>query len=463
MRTTGLMSLQLAALSVVACGSVAQGGPGDGGPPDAHAVQSSPDGGRTQLPDGGTRPTQDGGTAPKQDGGQVHDDAGSTPVDAGYYHGDGSYFVDGGAYHDAATMADDSGHRDLDAGVDAAPGCGPLAACCGSLPSSSQALCNDIVMQGNAANCATELAQLQSDGECAGVSILASQVQVTPNRMLSDGTLLFWTTASTPGLLAMPVGGGEVTALLDGPLSNTNAYGVSVPNDTLLAVDDVNVYVLMNNALVRIPKRGGSATLVSGSGAFVIDATVLGTTAYWVESPSSRPGPTTEFPLQSAPLLGGPVMTIRSFQYPGAYATDDVAVTSSTAFVGSQGPYPSELFDFPLATAATPASLSASCVFLTSDEDAIYCAQSSGSNVAIASDGTATTLGPAVTSSYIVFDDTYAYWADMTSVGTIMKTPKAGGGTATVIARDATPTAIAVDANSVYWGDLAGYIKSVPK
>jgi hypothetical protein len=56
-------------------------------------------------------------------------------------------------------------------------------------------------------------------------------------------------------------------------------------------------------------------------------------------------------------------------------------------------------------------------------------------------------------------DDTYVYWADMTTVGTIMKAPKAGGGTATVLARDTNPTAIAVDANSVYWGDQGGYIK----
>jgi hypothetical protein len=400
----------------------------------------------------------DGGPEPRDAG------VGSPPlryVDAGYYYGDGSFWVDGGAYPDVGT----SGDGGMDAAVvDAAPGCGPLAACCPTLSSASQPLCTDVVTQGNATDCAIELTQLQSGGDCTGVSVLASQQQVPPNRMVSDGTLLFWTTASTPGLLAMPVGGGAVTVLLDTPPSNTNGYRVAVPNDTLLAVDDVNLYVLMNNALVRIPKSGGSATLVSG-GAFVIDATLLRTTAYWVEDPSARGdlGPKTELPLQSAPLLGGPVVTIASFKDPGAYATDDVAVTSSTAFVGTEGPYASEIFDFSLASPARITSLSSSCVFVTSDENAIYCAQNSGSNVAIASDGTATPLGPTVSSSYIVFDDTYVYWADMTTVGTIMKAPKAGGGTATVLARDTNPTAIAVDANSVYWGDQGGYIKSIPK
>jgi len=103
------------------------------------------------------------------------------------------------------------------------------------------------------------------------------------------------------------------------------------------------------------------------------------------------------------------------------------------------------------------------CTSITSDTNSIYCAESDGFNLVIANDGTATSLGPAATSSYIVFDDTYAYWADMTTVGTIMKAPKAGGGTATVIARDTSPTAIAVDATSVYWGDENGYIKSVAK
>jgi len=105
----------------------------------------------------------------------------------------------------------------------------------------------------------------------------------------------------------------------------------------------------------------------------------------------------------------------------------------------------------------------AACNSLTSDTDAAYCAMETNSNLRIASNGTTTTLGPAVNSSSIVFDDTYAYWADMTTVGTIMKAPKAGGGTATVIARDTSPTAIAVDASSVYWADQGGYIKSVPK
>jgi hypothetical protein len=138
-------------------------------------------------------------------------------------------------------------------------------------------------------------------------------------------------------------------------------------------------------------------------------------------------------------------------------------VTSSTAFIGSVGPAGNELFDFPLATPTRTASVSDKCVFLTSDQNAIYCAQNSGSNVAIANDGTTTPLGAAVNSSYIVFDDVSAYWADMTTVGTIVQAPKAGGGSSAVLARDTSPTAIAFDANAIYWADQGGYIKSIAK
>jgi hypothetical protein len=217
---------------------------------------------------------------PGQDGSVM----GGGPVDAGYYYGDGSFWVDGGAYPpDAGTGQEDASTPLLDA----SPGCASLASCCPTLQASQQGLCSDVVAQGDPADCATELSQLEDEGECSGATVLASQVQVPPNRMVSDGSLLFWTTASTPGLLAMPVGGGPVTVLLDGPL--TNADGYIVP---FLAVDDVNVYVRMNNALVRIPKGGGSATLVNESGAFVLEATVLGNTAYWISRPNVGRGRT---------------------------------------------------------------------------------------------------------------------------------------------------------------------------
>ena len=165
-----------------------------------------------------------------------------------------------------------SGTEPTDSGEDAvSPGCASLAACCATLSGGSQSLCEEVVAQGSATDCSTELGQLQAEGDCTGVSILASQVQVPPNVLVSDGTLLFWTTTTSPGLLAMPVGGGEITILLDGPITNT-LLGASGP-DVFLAVDAVNVYVLQNNGLVRIPKDGSPATLVNDPGVLVLAAT----------------------------------------------------------------------------------------------------------------------------------------------------------------------------------------------
>jgi hypothetical protein len=373
-------------------------------------------------------------------------------VDAGCFYGDGSYFVDGAAYPDVATPPDGSGHGGPDAAFDAAPGCGPLAACCGSLHGASQTLCTSVVAQGNATDCSAELTQLRATGDCTGVSVLATDVQYPPSWMVSDGTALFWTTSQGPGLVSMPVAGGAIRTLVTAVVQ-------------LIAVDATNVYVVESAGLIRLPKNGTPPSLVSDPGARDVVATTLGTAAYWSVVGDDGDGNA----IESAPLLGGPVMRIAQS---GGGFTDgpfaQVGVTSSTIFVGADGPpqyFPiTGLPPSGLQTVTGPAvSGNASCISLTSDTDAVYCSASNGVNLRLASDGTATSFGQALDSSYIVFDDTYVYWADMTTVGTIMKAPKAGGGTATVIASDTSPTAIAVDASSVYWSDIAGYIKSVPK
>jgi hypothetical protein len=167
-------------------------------------------------------------------------------VDAGYYYGDGSFWVEGGAYPD---LPDASGGRDASTG-DGSIGCSALSACCATLTGASQSLCNSVAGSGNATNCSTELADLQSLGNCTGVTILAPEGQVPANEIVSDGRLLFWTTSQTPGLLAMPVGGGPITTLLGGSVGNGCSGGI--PGDEgcfFLAVDDVNVYVLENKVL----------------------------------------------------------------------------------------------------------------------------------------------------------------------------------------------------------------------
>jgi hypothetical protein len=445
-------------LMVAGCGDVASLGSGstttDGSTEAGHRDAS--------LHDGGARDARvDAGSL---DAGI----SGRTYVDAGYYYGDGSYFVDSGAYPDVATPGDSATPREAGAPVDAragdaATGCGALSACCGSLTSGSKSLCESVVAQGSAANCSTELVELQGAGDCTGVSILATDVQVPPTLLVSDGTSLFWTTAGIPGLLGMRVGTGAVKVLV------SEAIHEGPGNDEpFLAVDYVNVYVWEDVGVVRIPKNGAPATLVNEpvpdpsvvGGPVIEGVTMLGDTAYWAEQALVDPGMPSDGPVPqgigSTPLGGGSISLMRFSSM--SWRGDGFAVTASAAFA-LNGPVLA--FSTLSVSAAVPGDQV--CTYVTSDTDAVYCAQATGSNLRIAIDRTVTPLGPAVNTMPIVFDDTYAYWVDDTTVGTIMKAPKAGGGTAIVLARDANPTAIAVDATTVYWGDQAGYIKSLPK
>jgi hypothetical protein len=456
----------LAAAMVLGCGGgVVSNAPADSG-------DDEPLDGQSGIPDGSlvdttnstdaTNPTTDGSAVDSSNADSSTTQMGGGVVDAGYYQGDGSFFVEGGAYPDASGGSDASTSGDSGS-IDASPGCAALAACCPSLSGSTQSLCETISGLGDATNCATELAQLEGAGECTGVSVLASQIQVQPNALVSDGNLLFWTTEGSPSLLAMPVTGGRITILLDSPISNP----VGIVTGPFLAVDDVNVYVLMNNSLVRIPKDGSAATLVNELGGVLQAVTKLGGAAYWLEV--IDPGETwPTLALKSAPLQGTSVSDVATFLIMDN-SGDSLAVTSSTVFAGgAQG-----FYDFPFSAVppngtpnVTSVPAATPCGALTSDTNAIYCScvnfQPTCSNLAIANDGTATTLGQGINSTPIVFDATSVYWADYTTVGTIMKTPKTGG-TPTVLAHDTSPATIAVDANSVYWSDANGFIKSVAK
>ena len=348
--------------------------------------------------------------------------------DAGIYLGDGSFFADG------AYPSTEGGTTDGSV-IDASTPCGELQACCGTLSGSTQSLCNSVAGSGDATNCAAELSQLQGGGDCTGVTVLATDVQVAPAQMASDGTFLFW--SSTQGLFAVPVQGGPVTTLVNGPTGNQDGTA-------FLAVDDVNVYLLENESLVRIPKNGAPATLVNESGGAVTSATSLGSTAYWTDRTLGA---------FRAPLQGNTVDNFAPYS-----ASGPIGVTSTTVFINGGV----TIFTMSGSGAATwDGGVYYDCSALTSDANAVYCT-SSPTNVSFASDETITPLGQAINSTYIAFDDTYVYWADNTTVGTIERAPKSGGG-ATVVARDPSPVAIAVDATSIYWADQQGYMKKIAK
>jgi|HubBroStandDraft_1064217.scaffolds.fasta_scaffold15179_2 hypothetical protein len=293
-----------------------------------------------------------------------------------------------------------------------------------------------------------------------GATSIASLIQETPTNLVSDGTTLFWISSVGTGgaLSSMSVNGGPITTVLPAPVSGGYLF-----------VDDVNVYYPgQSGGIYRAPKGGGGApTLVNEAGALVGGVTVLGGSAYWVEEGGSIGR---ENAVKSAPLQGGPVSTIAELSAVPPGGSIDIGVTTTTVFL-SWPTGPSLLTSFPISgvpdggmPAPVPGAMQ-ECQSLLSDTDAVYYGTAS-SLYRVASDGTTTLLGAVVEDGLIggaiAFDDTYVYWLDIATVGTIMRVPKTGG-TATIIARDTSPVAIAVDANAVYWSDVGGFIMRLAK
>jgi hypothetical protein len=256
----------------------------------------------------------------------------------------------------------------------------------------------------------------------------------------------------------MPVDGGTIQTIVAGTI------GVN-----FLAVDSTSVfYVDSSQTLRSAPKTGGGTpTLLSAAGAIAWAATTLGSSLYWLER-SASPNPT--FTLKSEPLSSGTATTITEFTASIGSQPNVLGVTQTTAFVSG---FSSQLASFLLSTGVpgggVPTKVAGSmnyCALLLSDTNAVYC-DTETEMVAITSNGTATTLGPVITGNSgalvsAAFDDTNVYWADTSTVGTIMTAPKAGG-TVTTLVHDTSPVAVAVDANNVYWSDQGGNIMRLPK
>lgn len=290
-------------------------------------------------------------------------------------------------------------------------------------------------------------------GSGAGPTVIASEIQLIPTKLVSDGTTLFWAADDSSSLWSMPVTGGTIQTI-----ASSSVEG-------LLGVDDFSVYVLAefgsSLGVYTVPKSGGSLAVVTGAEDNLNSATIMGANLYWLEVPNAA-----HFVAKSSPLLGGSASTIATFEV--AATTGGVGVTSSTIFFGGlEG-----LDDVPIGSdGGSPKTLTGTseCQGLVSDTDAVYCDPSQGSVMRIASDGTITPLGTAVNETGmglagpVAIDDVYAYWVDEATVGTIMKAVKAGGSAAIIIAHDASPVAIAVDDNAVYWSDLGGNIMRLPK
>jgi hypothetical protein len=303
---------------------------------------------------------------------------------------------------------------------------------------------------------------LEGGGGDAGPTTIATEIQETPTTLVSDGASLFWVSGMGPGgpLSSMPVTGGAITTIVPGLL----------PGGSDMAVDDVNVYYEgQSGGLYRAPKDGsGSPTLVTDAGAEIAAWTTLGTTVYWLERQEQESSNGFILTVESAPLAGGAPSLVATFSTDVGPGANQIGVDSATVFLSGFGtPLESFAIASGVADGGMPMQLSGGsvqCTNFLSDSDGAYCATAS-SVIAVADDGTTTTVGPLDTmyqQGLMAVDDTYVYWADGVTVGTIMRAPKAGGA-ATVIARDADPVAIAVDANAIYWSDEGGNIMRLAK
>lgn len=302
-----------------------------------------------------------------------------------------------------------------------------------------------------------------NDGGSSGApTTLASQLQVPPARMFSDGIHLFWSTGyGNTGISSMPVDGGAISTVIP------NSGGV------LVGVDDTSIYYLdESGALYRSAKGGGgSATLITEPGASTHGVAISGGRAYWVESPNQPPG-SNQWPItvKSAPLQGGAVSEVATFTSSSPEAPSGLGVTATTAFISGLGAGLQQLASFPLSSGVPdgglPATVSGApgCEELDSDSDAVYCID--GDVLRITSEGATSKLGTILFNTgrggVIAHDDSYVYWVDSVTVGTITQVPKTGG-TATVLARDTGPIAIAVDSHAVYWSDDGGNIMRLAK
>jgi hypothetical protein len=297
----------------------------------------------------------------------------------------------------------------------------------------------------------------------SGGPVRVAYTELIPKVLASDGTTLFWSSVGNP-LESTPVmGGGSVTIL------DPDSIGQG-----LLTFDDTNVYYIKDGRVANMPKTGG--TIAYNTDATVEQATVLGSTLYWVETPSS--GDNVGL-LESAPLQGGTPTVIVQFD---DFLLSALGVNATTAFLS----LPEMLLAVPLTGDApeggtmipdTPAS---NCYGFISGTDTVYCMAQAvpmtgvplgGSIIAIASDGSATTLAPVsgitLENGGIAIDDTFVYWVDNANDGplndgSIMRVPKSGG-TVTTVVKATLPVAVAVDANAVYWSDQLGNIWRLAK
>ncbi len=264
--------------------------------------------------------------------------------------------------------------------------------------------------------------------------------------------------AETPSdaLLVVDVGGGADAAAGVTCMGSCFklATGLSIPGG--IAVDTTNVYLTANNAVLRIPKNGGTATpLATGLSSTTIPLAIDATNAYWTDPEKHT--------VNAIPLGGGAPVTLAT----GQHNPWELTVVGGRLFWTNQGGIDDgSVFSLalpdgapqPLSTPRTGAyalAVDAANVYFTlinGTNDTVYKVPRSG--------GTTVPLAMAQQRPQsIVVDATNVYWVNYVAsgemTGTVMKLPLAGGTPMAIAEHQYNPGNLVSDGTYLYWTNAA--------
>jgi hypothetical protein len=256
--------------------------------------------------------------------------------------------------------------------------------------------------------------------------------QGSPNAIAVDASGVYW-----------PGPHGIMTAHFD----SDPKLVVSASASSSVAVDDTRVYWIDNTTISAVAKTGGTPiALVSGltgGSALAVDAT----SAYW----------TSQGEVAKVALAGGTPTQLAPLGTPYPF---DLAIDASAVYWMDPG---NSMVNQAGLDGSSPMSLAklTGSGGIAVDAHAIYwavCTGLSDSGVVALTRGTTalTTLATGARCPLgVALDDTFVYWTDY-AVGTVNKTPIAGGTTEIVASNQPGAAAIAVDATALYWTNVDG-------